>query len=124
MGMSEHIPDQIEGTDFSNTVAGRPGDKRPTSQLYTFMPYGGQSYGQRGVRTDRYTLVIDRKVGKPLTYTLHDNKNDPYQMKNIAAENMALVNQLIADELIPWLEHSGDVWRPTEVAANAAKAYL
>lgn len=23
MGMSEHIPDQIEGTDFSNTVAGR-----------------------------------------------------------------------------------------------------
>lgn len=124
MGMSEHIPDQIEGTDFSNTVAGRLGDKRPTSQLYTFMPYGGQSYGQRGVRTDRYTLVIDRKVGKPLTYTLHDNKNDPYQMKNIAAENMVLVNQLIADELIPWLEHSGDVWRPTEVAANAVNAYL
>ncbi|VDY40768.1 Uncharacterised protein [Salmonella enterica subsp. arizonae] len=107
--MGEHIPDSVEGTDFSKTLMGHPGDKRPTSQFYTFMPYGGQSYGRRGVRTERYTLVIDRKIGQPLTYILHDNKNDPYQMENIALNNMSLVNKLITEELIPWLEHSGDV---------------
>ncbi|EDL8430476.1 TPA_asm: sulfatase-like hydrolase/transferase [Salmonella enterica subsp. diarizonae] len=124
MGLGEHIPDNVEGTDFSKTLMGHGGDKRPTSQFYTFMPYGGQSYGRRGVRTDRYTLVIDRKIGKPLTYILHDNKNDPYQMKNIASDNMPLVNKLITEELIPWLEHSGDVWRPTEVSAKAVNAYI
>ncbi|EBL1740271.1 sulfatase, partial [Salmonella enterica] len=58
------------------------------------------------------------------TYILHDNKNDPYQMKNIASDNMPLVNKLITEELIPWLEHSGDVWRPTEVSAKAVNAYI
>ncbi|EAU8898479.1 sulfatase, partial [Salmonella enterica] len=55
---------------------------------------------------------------------LHDNKNDPYQMENIASDNMPLVNKLITEELIPWLEHSGDVWRPTEVSAKAVSAYI
>lgn len=123
LGMGELIPDSVEGTNFAKTVLTGGGDKRPTSQLYIFMPYGGQSYGRRGVRTERYTLAIDRKVGKPLNYVLHDNKNDPYQMKNIAEDNMTLINRLIKTELLPWLEHTGDPWRPTEVPANATKAY-
>lgn len=123
MGLESLIPDTVEGSNFAKTVATGKGDTRPTSQFYTFMPYGGQSYGKRGVRTERYTLSIDRKIGKPLNYVLHDNKQDPYQMVNIAEGNMALVNQLIEEELIPWLEHTGDPWRATEVPANSAKAY-
>uniref|UniRef100_UPI00114D3E0F Chondroitin sulfate/dermatan sulfate 4-O-endosulfatase protein n=1 Tax=Vibrio sp. FC509 TaxID=1540143 RepID=UPI00114D3E0F len=123
MGLEELIPDTVEGTNFAKTVSGIEGDTRPTSQLYTFMPYGGQSYGRRGVRTDRYTLMIDRKIAKPLTFVLHDNQNDPYQMTNIANDNQELIAQLIEKELIPWLELTGDPWRPTEVPASVAKAY-
>lgn len=87
------------------------------------MPYGAQSYGRRGIRTERYTMVIDRKIGKSLTYILHDNHNDPYQLHNIAGNNMDLINQLTENELIPWLEHTGDPWRPTEVPVGVLKAY-
>ncbi|MGF1873825.1 sulfatase [Photobacterium frigidiphilum] len=123
MGMPELIPDTVEGFNYANSVHGLEGDNRPTSQMYTFMPYGGQSYGRRGVRTDRYTLMVDRKIGKPLTFVLHDNQNDPYQMQNIAQQNESIVASLIEEELLPWLEHTGDPWRPTEVPASTANAY-
>lgn len=123
MGMEEYIPDTVEGTNFANTVLGKNEDERPTSQLYTFIPYGAQSYGRRGVRTDHYTLVIDRKIGKPLTYTLHDNKQDPYQMSNIADGNHELIEKLIEEELMLWLEFTGDPWRPAEVPASVLNAY-
>ncbi|SEG57081.1 sulfatase-like hydrolase/transferase [Vibrio hangzhouensis] len=123
MGLEEHIPGSVEGSNFANTVKGLEGDERPTSQLYTFMPYGGQSFGRRGIRTGDYTLVADRKVGKPITYVLHDNVNDPYQMKNIAEEQPMLVEKLISEELLPWLERTGDPWRPTEVPENVLNAY-
>ncbi|MDX1301340.1 sulfatase-like hydrolase/transferase [Photobacterium sp.] len=123
MGLSDLIPDTVEGRNFANTVAGLPGDDKPTSQLYTFMPYGGQSYGRRGIRTNRYTLSITRRIGKPLTYVLHDNKNDPYQMENIANGNEVLIEKIIIEELIPWLEKTGDPWRPTEVPVSVTKAF-
>lgn len=123
MGMDDLIPDTVEGTDFSKTVKSETGDIKPTSQFYTFMPYGGQSYGRRGIRNKQYTLMIDRKIGKPLTYVLHDNQVDPYQMKNIAEQQPELISQLIQNELMPWLEHTGDPWRPTEVPKNTANAY-
>lgn len=123
MGMDELIPDTVEGSNFANTVKGESGDTRPTSQLYTFIPYGAQSYGRRGVRTERYTLMIDRKIGKPLTFVLHDNLEDPYQMSNIAEGNDQLINKLIEEELMPWLEHTGDPWRPAEVPESVLNAY-
>ncbi|OLQ72901.1 sulfatase [Photobacterium proteolyticum] len=123
MGMEEYIPDTVEGINFANTVKGKAGDKRPTSQLYTFVPYGAQSYGRRGVRTDRYTLVIDRRIGKPLSYTLHDNIEDPYQMANIADGNESVIEKLIEHELMPWLEYTGDPWRPAEVPASVLKGF-
>ncbi|MEH8183891.1 sulfatase-like hydrolase/transferase [Aeromonas allosaccharophila] len=123
LGFEELIPDTVEGSNYVKTLRGEAGDVVPTSQFYTFMPYGAQSYGRRGIRTERYTMVIDRKIGKPLTYTLHDNRNDPYQLHNVAGNHMDLVNQLTEKELIPWLEHTGDPWRPTEVPVGVLKAY-
>ncbi len=55
------------------------------------------------MRTKTHTLVIDRQDGQPLKYTLYDNVNDPYQMKNVADENKPII-KLIKEELIPWLE--------------------
>ena len=60
-------------------------------------------------------MVIDRQDGQPLKYTLYDNVNDPYQMKNIAKDNMPLIEKLIKEELTPWLEKTGDSWRATEL---------
>lgn len=56
------------------------------------------------MRTKTHTLVIDRQDGQPLKYTLYDNVNDPYQMKNVADENKPIIDKLIKEELIPWLE--------------------
>jgi len=41
---------------------------------------------------------------------LHDNRNDPYQLKNSAQENPSLVRELIRSELTPWLERTRDPW--------------
>lgn len=123
MGMEELIPDTVEGTNFAKTVRGESGDKRPTSQLYTFIPYGAQSYGRRGIRTERYTLVADRRIGKPLSFVLHDNVQDPYQMQNIADQHPDLIHKLVEEELLPWLEYTGDPWRPTEVPENILNGY-
>ncbi len=123
MGLEDEIPDTVEGFNYARTVQGKEGDNRPTSQLYLYTPYGGTAFGRRGVRTDKYTLVIDRKVGKPLDVILHDNINDPYQMVNIAKDNQDIVKQLIDDELRYWLDKTGDTWQPSEVPEKLLKAY-
>ena len=41
---------------------------------------------------------------------LFDRKNDPYQLKNVAAENENIVEEL-TKELIYWLQKSNDPWR-------------
>lgn len=123
MGLDTEIPDTVEGTNYAKTVQGEKGDERATSQLYVKSPYGAPSYGKRGVRTDRYTLQATRKIGKPIEYLLFDNVADPYQMKNIANEHPDLVEQLVQTELMPWLEHTGDSWRPTEVPTSVLNAY-
>ncbi|MTW14229.1 hypothetical protein GM658_26800 [Pseudoduganella eburnea] len=75
------------------------------------VPYGGQSFGKRGVRTEQYTMVIERKDNQALRYTLFDNLADPWQLQNIAADKTALVSHLVEKELVPWLEKTGAPWR-------------
>jgi hypothetical protein len=65
--------------------------------------------GRRGVRTPRYTFLVERRDGQRTV--LFDNEKDPYQMRNIAGERPALVAEL-ARELNGWLERTGDPWRP------------
>lgn len=77
-----------------------------------YVPYGGQSFGRRGVRTEQHTLVVERCDKQALRYTLHDNRRDPYQQNNIADTQTGLVDHLIAQELLPWLERTCDPWRP------------
>ena len=35
---------------------------------------------------------------------------DPFQLKNIAEEEPALVSRLMAEELVPWLKQTRDPW--------------
>ncbi len=123
MGLDTEIPDTVEGTNYAKTIQGEKGDVLATSHFYVNTPYGAPSYGVRGVRTDRYTLQATRKIAKPVEYVLFDNVADPYQTKNIAKESPELVEKLVKEELMHWLEHTGDSWRPTEVPAFVLNAY-
>lgn len=120
LGFGDKIPDTVEGTSLARRMMTGEGDT-PSSQLYLFIPYGEPSFGRRGVRTDTHTLVIDRQDGEPLSYRLYDNVNDPYQMHNIADSSPELVQQLIDQELTPWLEKTGDSWRAAEFTTGSMK---
>ena len=41
---------------------------------------------------------------------LFDNVRDPYQMSNFVQEDLEMVSRLKRNELIPWLERTGDPW--------------
>lgn len=83
---------------------------RPTSQLYLWVPYGEPALGRRGVRTHRYTLSIEKAADGTETRTLFDNREDPYQLVNIADDRPELADELVGTELTPWLERTGDPW--------------
>lgn len=78
------VPDTVEGTDFSAVLRG---DQKPCNEAVLIScpsPFGQWSRKQggreyRGVRTRCYTYVRD--LNGP--WLLFDNKNDPYQLKNL-----------------------------------------
>jgi arylsulfatase A-like enzyme len=116
MGFGDRIPSDVEGSNHASIFLTGIGE-RPTSQLYLNMELVNPAIGRRGVRTSRYTLAIERSRYDRYQYYLYDNKEDPYQMKNLAADHPEIVQQLIQEELEPWLEKTGDPWtiaRPLE----------
>jgi arylsulfatase A-like enzyme len=108
MGLERHIPSQVEGADYSGILLRRQGH-RPASAIYLNHDPGSPELGARGVRTLRYTYVIDRTVGGEERY-LFDNLKDPYQMRNLIGAKPALEKELQA-EVDVWLERTGDPWR-------------
>ncbi len=107
MGMKKEIPKTVEGTSFAKLIENENG-KKPTSQMYIQMQPGNPELGRRGIRTHRYTLVVNKISDTDEEIILYDNKSDPYQMKNIANENPEIVKNLITSELIPWLKKTKD----------------
>lgn len=111
LGLGQQVPATVEGDDLSARVRTGKGNTA-TSQLYLAVPYGGNAFGKRGVRTERYTLIVERRDKQALRHKLFDNQRDPLQMQDIAGDNPALVEELVKRELEPWLERTGDPWRP------------
>jgi len=120
LGLADHAPQNLQGTDHSGVIQTAEGE-RPTSQLYQWLAAARPEIGARGVRTHRHTLVVAddaKKFGKYYTFPdyaqtsspvmLFDRVDDPYQLKDIAAEHPQLVTQLIEQELKPWLAHADD----------------
>ena len=118
LGLEKQIPAIVEGSNLAQRVMTGKGNSA-SSQLYLHVPYGEPSFGKRGVRTEQYTLMIERKDKQPLKYTLYDNLSDRWQLKNIAADNMPLVKHLVEKELEPWLEKTCDSWRPAPFDTEA-----
>jgi arylsulfatase A-like enzyme len=109
MGLPSAIPPTVEGTSRAPLLLTGEGD-RPTSQLYLWVPYGEPALGRRGVRTHRYTLAVEKTMEGELSFVLHDNVKDPFQLVNIASQEPETVQDLMQTELIPWLERTRDPW--------------
>jgi len=107
MGLSQSIPNDLEGSDYSSIMLGRPGT-RPTSALY--LNCAGQYGGNRGLRTHRYTFAISRQKDGKNEVLLFDNKKDPYQLDNIAESSPEVVRRLTG-ELNQWLRKTKDSWK-------------
>ena len=85
------VPDTVEGADLSSEIVGESQPQREGSLIALYVANGqwregmdggpmnivGREY--RGVRTRRYTYVIDRQG----PWLLFDNLTDPHQMKNL-----------------------------------------
>ena len=107
MGLEEAIPDAVEGCSYAGVFRGDEGT-RPTSQLYLWADPERPAEGRRGLRTCKYTLMVERQVGEE-HIALHDNGADPYQLENIAPDNPTLVASL-SEELNRWLQKTNDPW--------------
>jgi arylsulfatase A-like enzyme len=117
------IPEQVEGSDLSFVFRGEEGES-PHSAFICHYPGGvgeyeqarlrGQdihAYGWRGIRTPRYTYVVQRAYGSPTAdRRLYDNERDPFQLTpTVLAEPPANgLEQELERELQSWLERIGD----------------
>jgi arylsulfatase A-like enzyme len=109
LGLRAQIPRQVQGADYSALLLGHGGTPRPA-----FAPYmDSTAGGHRGVRTHTHTLCLGLgRNGEPPA-RLYDNRADPFQLRDIAPENPALIAAL-AEETRRWLERAGDPWRPPD----------
>lgn len=108
-GLGKEIPQDVDGTDFSNILFGK-NNKRPEFSLYMKPGESLTKGNMRGLRTDRYTFVLIKSGKKSITKTiLFDNLKDPYQLKNIASECPELTKSL-TNKLITRLNEIADPW--------------
>jgi len=110
-GLGEHIPDAVQGADRSRVLCTGQGE-RPEAALYISPgPEHGRG-GARGLRTHRYTFVVQRPEdpADPPRHLLFDSQRDPYQMTNIADREPALVADF-HDRLRSRLDAVDDPWR-------------
>ncbi|MDX9971741.1 MAG: sulfatase-like hydrolase/transferase [FCB group bacterium] len=105
MDLERRIPQQVEGGDYSRALLGK-GGPYPTTALYLNHNPATPETGARGLRTPRYTYVIDRGPAGEERY-LYDNERDPYQLRNVAGSNPALEKDL-ERQLRMWLDHTRD----------------
>ncbi len=108
MGFSKAMPKDLQGTSRAELFRIGKGD-RPESQLYFWIPVAQPSGGRRGLRNHRYTLEITRRKDKPEQVVLHDNVNDPYQLKNAAAKLPDVVAKM-TKEMNARLKELNDPW--------------
>ena len=99
----------MQGHDYADAVLGEEVD-RPSSALYLETNPSWPEGGRRGVRTHRYTFVVERTRDGEETEILHDNQEDPFQMENVAEAQTSVASGLRV-EMERWLTETGDPWK-------------
>ncbi|MEZ5366392.1 MAG: sulfatase-like hydrolase/transferase [Bryobacterales bacterium] len=110
-GLGDQIPPEVDGRSRAKSFLGQA-EGRPTGQLYLRIPYEAPNLGRRGVRTERYTLMVENLENGQARVELYDRRHDPYQLDDLSEKRPALVAELLAQYVEPYLEASGDPWSP------------
>lgn len=108
IGFADTVPKAVQGVSHARLFLTGNG-KRPGSQWYMWAPYDKPGWGRRGLRTHRYTLMISKTPNKAVETVLHDNIDDPYQLKNITQKKPDVVKELTR-EMESWLKKFNDPW--------------
>ncbi len=108
LGFENDIPSSVQGTSHAQLFLTGKG-KRPASQLYLGISVDKEAWGKRGLRTLRYTMMIEKVEGQAPTQTLFDNVKDPYQLTNIASTRSDIIAKLTT-ELEKKLQENNDPW--------------
>lgn len=105
------IPDTVDGISYGEFLKGEEDLQVESALLQCLHPFGqwhknvgGREF--RGIRTRRYTYVVDLKG----PWLLYDNEEDPFQMENLLETGRAskeLINSL-EQELTRKLNQAGD----------------
>lgn len=107
MGFENLIPKEVDGQNFAGYLRTGKG-KTPESQWYMRVENGKTEYGTRGVRTSRYTYVINQNAsGRKVM--LFDRQTDPYQLDNLAGKKPEQEKKL-SREMESWLRKNNDPW--------------
>lgn len=116
------VPGTVEGKDFAPFLRGE--SKAPDDAAFIELPVcfhqfayhkGGRDW--RGLRTRRYTYVVDHDG----PWMLYDNEMDPYQMKNVVNDpEYALIQGELDTGLRARLAVRGDGFLPGQELIRAA----
>lgn len=108
MGYKNDIPADVEGISYAKQFTTGSGP-RPDAQLYMWVPKGKPKFGRRGIRTARYTMMINKRVIGGTKTVLFDNVADRYQLKNIAKNSPEVIKDLTR-KLNAILKKLNDPW--------------
>lgn len=106
MGFKKDIPNEVQTFDLSKMLLQSKKEKA-IAQPYYFVDLTNHKTGYRGLRMVQHTFVVHATDGKQDEVLLFDRETDPFQLKNIAAENPKLVKRF-EKQLKKWLKKTDD----------------
>lgn len=110
LGLGDRIPSTCAGHDYSEGLVS--GEFRTVRKPLTALYLRADA---KGVRSDRYTYLVDKK-GR---CELYDNLRDPYQMSPVDPDSIEPETlRMLQRELGQWLVRAEDKWAQTRMHAD------
>ncbi len=107
VGLEDKIPKNVEGVNKSSFLIGKKKPDTHSGFYISSQPFFPEI--RKGVKTDKYTfVVIKEKLSGKLTYVLHDNITDSYQLKDDT--NPSNIKSELSILLLEWLSLTNDPW--------------
>ena len=88
LGLSDHIPGDLDGADCSRRIADGSSPTREAA-FYMRIDHLNCTTGNRGIKTDRYTYAIEKSETSVEHFCI-DNLSDPEQMTNVFGRDIDL----------------------------------
>jgi len=105
-GLKAKTPTDLDGKSLAAYMLNGEGKGYPEQFILGAINPPNVNSGFRGVRTAQYKLAYVRKKGNVEPY-LFDLKNDPFELKNIYADNDTIVKKMLPS-LKGWLQKTND----------------